>query len=211
MVDEVFFSLFLDFFRREGRRLHTNIAPEPRRRCPRYFHRPSDTMFRRAERERVDIVRRVPEIQRCAGANPCASPPLRPVLGRGQRAIVFTGDHGIFWCGLRRAPVHNVPLRDPERFSPPTASDYPTRRRPSSALVPLVTVGLGSRLPFFATCGERRVRVVPRRTPRRDPRCWVLSARAGSLCRCASFGASSRIVCKASSPITRQHDQDKRR
>ena len=115
-VDESFLSIFLDFSRPEGRRLHTNIAPEPRRRCPRYFHRPSDTMFRRAERERVDIVRRVPEIRRCAGANPCASPPLRSVLGRGQRAIVFTGDHGIFWCGLRRAPVHNVPLRDAGRF-----------------------------------------------------------------------------------------------
>ena len=61
---------------------------------------------------------------------------------------------------------------------------------------------------FFATCGERRVRVVPRRTPRRDPRCWVLSARTGSLCRCASSWASPRIVCKASSPITRQHDQE---
>ena len=28
-VDEVFFSIFLDFSRPEGRRLHTNIAPEP--------------------------------------------------------------------------------------------------------------------------------------------------------------------------------------
>ena len=92
-------------------------------------------MFRRAERKRVDIVRRVPEIRRCAGANPCASPPLRLAVGRGQRAIVFTGDHGIFWCGLRRAPVHNVPLRDAERFSLPTAPEYPTRGRPSSAIV----------------------------------------------------------------------------
>jgi len=134
-VDEVFFSIFLDFLRPEGRRLHTNIAPESRRCCPRYFHRPSDTMFRRAERERVDIVRRVPEIRCGAGANPCASPPLRPAVGRGQRAIVCTGDHGIFWCRLRRAPVHNVPLRDAGRFLLPTASEYPTRRRPSSALV----------------------------------------------------------------------------
>ena len=28
-----------------------------------------------------------------------------------------TGDHDIFWCGLRHAPVRNVPLRDAGRFS----------------------------------------------------------------------------------------------
>ncbi len=47
-------------------------------------------MFRRAGRERIDIGQRVLEIRWGAGANSCASPPLRPAVGRGQCAIVFT-------------------------------------------------------------------------------------------------------------------------
>ena len=101
-------------------------------------------------------------------------------------------------------------------LSPPVASDFPARRRPSSALVPRLSCadcdGRFRLTPSFLPPAARAASAsFPGALHGLSPAVWVLSARARSRCRCASSWASPRSFCKRTSRITRQHGQDKRK
>ena len=132
-MDEVFFSLFLDFLRPEGRRLHTNIAPEPRRRCPRYFQRSSVIMCRRAMRARVDIGPRMPEFWRRVGTT---SPPLLGPLSAVLSAHMSSRATTAFSAPVdARARPQYTQCAAQDNVSPSMPSEVPTRRLLPCALM----------------------------------------------------------------------------
>ena len=73
---------------------------------------------------------------------------------------------------------------------------------------PLVTAGLGSLLPFLPPAASAAFASFHGALHGAIPAAGYFQRARGRFAAARLFWASSRIVCKASSPITRQHDQD---